>query len=62
MEIRWRQVVLLIGSLLVALVPWLMSLNAWCDAVNPGSVGILAGIIGGVLLAWIGESPLPPRK
>lgn len=62
MEFTLRKIVLLIGSLLIALGPWVLSLEAWCNAVTPQSVAVLFGIVGGVLVAWVGESPLRPRK
>ena len=50
----------LAASLAVALVPYINSLESWPDAVTPVAIGALLGIVGGVVLAWYGESPNTP--
>lgn len=51
----------LAASLLVAVSPWMMSLESFETATTPANLGALAGIVGGVLLAWLGKSPLKPK-
>lgn len=51
-------ILILIASLLVALTPWFTLLDTWTAATTPGNIGALLGIIGGVILAWLGASPI----
>jgi len=48
---------MLIGGMLVAVGPWLLSLEAWGHAIAPQNLGVLLPIVGGVLMAWLGKSP-----
>lgn len=54
--------VVLVGSLLVALGGWGVAFQEWSDMCRLSSVFSLAGVVGGVLLAWIGKSPLRPKE
>jgi hypothetical protein len=55
-------ILILIASLLVALVPWFNALATWGAISTPVNVGAVLGIVGGVLLAWLGASPIPPKS
>lgn len=48
----------LIASLLVALGGWGATFTSWAEVCRVNNVFGLVGIIGGVLLAWLGASPL----
>jgi len=52
---------ILLASLAVALVPWFNALSTWGAALTTVNVGAFLGIVGGVLLAWLGKSPIPPK-
>ena len=56
----WRKVVTLMASLMIAIVPWLESLESWEHAFHTDSLVIALPIIGGVILAWLGSSPRFP--
>lgn len=62
----WKNFVSLAAALLVALAGWAASLQEpiqnWASLVEPKYAFALAGILGGVLLAWIGDSPLGRRN
>lgn len=47
---------------MIAIGPWTLALETWDDALLPQSVGVLAGIIGGVVIAWLGASPIKPTR
>jgi hypothetical protein len=51
----------LIASLLVALSGWGISFESWAETTRVSNVFALFGIVGGVLLAWLGTSPLKPN-
>lgn len=52
----------LAASLLVAIGSWGMGFDNWRDLTEVSNVMSLAGVIGGVILAWLGRSPIPPRS
>lgn len=58
----WRKVVTLMASLMIAIVPWLESLESWDHAFHTDSMIVLLPIIGGVVLAWLGSSPRFPTS
>jgi uncharacterized membrane protein len=51
----------LIGSLLIAVSSWFYGLDSW-QSITPQSFSGLAGAIGGILIAWVGQSPIKPKK
>ena len=53
-----KHVLVLVASIMVAVVPWGSSLETWEDAVVVANIFPLLGIVGGVLLAWLGQSPI----
>lgn len=61
MQFTTTKIIILIASLMIALGPWLYELDTFGQIATPSGVGALLGIIGGVLLAWLGESPRKPK-
>jgi hypothetical protein len=57
-----RRVVLLLASLAIALGPWIAALPSWGSALEPVTVAVGLPIIGGVVVAWLGESPLKIKQ
>jgi hypothetical protein len=53
-----KNVLVLVASIMVAVVPWGSALPSWEDAVSVEQTFPLLGIVGGVLLAWLGQSPI----
>ena len=53
-----RKVLGLLGALLVAIGPWGASLGSLSEILHPANLFPLAGIVGGVIVAWVGQSPL----
>lgn len=51
----------LLASLLVALAPWGQTLGSWESALTTSNLWPALGIVGGVILAWLSESPVRPR-
>lgn len=49
---------ILIASLLVALGSWGTTFSTWAEVTRVSNVFGLIGIVGGVVLAWLGTSPL----
>ena len=47
---------------MIAIVPWLESLEGWSHAFHTDSVVVALPIIGGVVLAWLGSSPRFPTS
>ena len=58
---KLKHFLVLVASIMVAVVPWGSSLNSWGDAVTVANIFPLLGIVGGVLLAWLGQSPIKRR-
>jgi hypothetical protein len=58
----WRKVATLVASLMIALAPWLESLEHWGEALSVQSMIVALPIIGGVVLAWLGSSPRFPTS
>lgn len=54
--------VVLMASLLIALGGWGATFNTWAEATRVGNVFGLLGIVGGVLLAWVGKSPIGQQE
>lgn len=52
-------ILILIGSLLIALSSWGSGFTSWKEAFQVGHVFNLLGIVGSVVLAWLGRSPIP---
>lgn len=50
----------LAASLFVALGGWGIGLNNWSQLCEVSNVFSLLGVIGGVVLAWLGKSPVKP--
>jgi hypothetical protein len=55
-------VLLLIASIIVGIGGWMVTLQTWQQATNPVPMGGLLMIIGGVLCAWLGQSPLKGKQ
>ncbi len=53
--------VVLVASLLMAIGGWIITLPTWQAACTPVSMGGLLTGVGGVILAWLGKSPIKPR-
>jgi len=51
----------LVFSIIIALAPWGNSLSSWGDLIQIKVVFAALGIVAGVVLAWLGQSPLPPK-
>ena len=49
---------LLFASLLMAVGGWGSSFQSWSEAAHPSHFFSLLGVVGGVILAWIGKSPI----
>ena len=49
---------LLIASLIAGIGGWMVTLSNWAAACTPVNVGGLLMIVGGVVAAWLGKSPL----
>jgi hypothetical protein len=56
-----KKIALFVGSLFVALVPYGENLDSWEQLKEVNEVFAFLGIIGAVLLAWLGQSPLKPK-
>jgi len=50
--------ILLISSLLFGMGGWLATLPTWSAALTPISMGGLFMIIGSIVAAWLGQSPI----
>ena len=61
-EITKISIILLIASLLAGFGGWSITLDSWGSCTDPKSIGGLFVIIGGVLAAWIGKSPLNSQR
>lgn len=55
-------IVILVCSLMIGIGPWTLAFDKWEEALLPQNVGALAGIVGGIVLAWLGASPIKPAK
>lgn len=51
-------IVLLVASLICGIGGWAVTLPSWTAAVTPVSIGGLLMVLGGVIAAWIGKSPI----
>ena len=51
-------ILVLVASLLMAIGGWVITLPSWQAALAPVSMGGLLTGIGGVILAWLGKSPI----
>jgi hypothetical protein len=58
---QFKGFLILFASWLVAIVPWGSSLSTWQDAITTGNLFPFLGITGGVILAWLGQSPIMAR-
>lgn len=54
--------VILVASLMIAVGSWGANHDNWSDLTQVSHVFELVGIIGAVLLAWLGKSPIPNTK
>jgi len=55
-------IIVLIASLMLAAGGWLAALASWHDLAQPGTIAALLSTVGGVILAWLGRSPITPKK
>jgi hypothetical protein len=55
-------IMVLIASLLLAVGGWLAALGSWHDLMQPGIIAALLSTIGGVILAWLGRSPINSKQ
>lgn len=51
---------LLVASLAVGLGGWMITLANWSACTSPVNVGGLIMILGGIVAAWLGKSPIKP--
>jgi len=51
-------IILLVASLIVALGGWIITLDTWADALKTVAMGGLLMNLAGVVLAWLGKSPI----
>mgnify|MGYP001586753893 CR=1 FL=1 len=49
---------ILCASLLVAVGSWGAHFNSWIEIFQPSTLFGLIGTVGGVVLAWLGDSPI----
>ena len=54
-------IILLIASIIAGIGGWMITLVDWASATTPVSIGGLLMIVGSVLAAWLGKSPLNPK-
>jgi hypothetical protein len=54
-------IMVLIASLMLAVGGWMAALGSWHDLAQPGTIAALLSTIGGVILAWLGRSPITPK-
>ncbi len=54
----YKSIAILICSLVIALAPYILQLPEWGDMLAPGSLGTWLPIIAGVVLSWLGQSPI----
>jgi hypothetical protein len=55
-------IIVLIASLMLAIGGWLAALGSWHDLEQPGTIAALLSTIGGVILAWLGRSPIMSKQ
>jgi len=53
---------LLIASIIAGIGGWMITLSSWAAASTPVSMGGLLMIIGSVVAAWLGKSPLKGKE
>lgn len=53
-----RSILLLAASIIAGVGGWLITLSTWGAALTPAAIGGLLIILGGVVCAWLGKSPL----
>lgn len=56
--------ILLIASIIAGIGGWMITLSDWASATTPVSIGGLLMIVGSVIAAWLGKSPIsikPPK-
>ncbi|MFA5407441.1 MAG: hypothetical protein WC343_01570 [Bacilli bacterium] len=51
-------IILLIASIVAGIGGWMITLPNWTAATTPVSMGGLCLIVGSVVCAWLGKSPL----
>jgi len=61
MKITVTSVLVLLGSLCVAIGPLIINLDTFDDALTPQKLGEFLPIVGAIVLAWLGKSPLVPK-
>ena len=56
----FKRIALLIAALMVATVPYFEHLSdvGYGEALNPEHMALLLPIVGGVLMSWLGQSPI----
>jgi hypothetical protein len=53
---------LLLASLVCGIGGWMITLPSWNAALTPVSIGGLLIILGGVVAAWLGKSPIKAQR
>lgn len=56
-----RKMALLICSLIIAMAPWVAALPSWGAMFTPQNIAIGLPIAAGVVIAWLGTSPIKPK-
>ncbi len=55
-------IVVLLASLLIAIGSWGSGFSNWQQLREVSNVFSLLGVVGSVVLAWLGKSPIKPRQ
>ena len=55
------KIVILAGSLMLTVGGWMAALGSWADLLQPGTIAALLSTVGGVVMAWLGQSPIRPK-
>jgi hypothetical protein len=55
-------IVLLIASIAFGMGGWMVTLPGWASALTPVSMGGLLMIVGSIVAAWLGKSPIQGNK
>jgi len=62
MHITGTKIIVLLASIGIAFFGWSSALPSWADGMTTGALSGLGSAICGIILAWIGQSPIKPRQ
>lgn len=57
-----KKIALLICSLVIALAPWAKVQPSWDALLQPQNLFVGLPIIAAIVIAWLGQSPITPKK